>query len=74
MPRRSSIIRLANASVYSGQTADRKPDQKQGKANSRGGNSYAPTDLGQDEITLGFGNQQQPPFRNAKSNVQPQYR
>ena len=52
MPRRGSLIKMAQSSVYSGQTIDKIPDQKRGKANSRGGTSYAPTDLGQDEITL----------------------
>ena len=42
MPRRESIIKLAETSVYSGQMIDKKP----GKANSRGGTSYAPTDIG----------------------------
>ena len=64
MPRRESLLKLAHSSVYSGQTIDKVPgDQKQGgKANSRGGTSYAPTDLGQDEITLEVATGKPPQF------------
>ena len=51
-PRRVSLIKLAQSSVYSGQTVDKKKKGNQ----SRSGTSYAPTDIDREDISLEPGN------------------